>query len=69
MSTAAWFWHAGATLVIADIAATVRPEVAPQAWLVFLGIGLMAMGLSVGFINGVWEAWEQFNAEERGEPA
>lgn len=66
MSTAAWFWFAGATLVLADIAATVRPEVTVEAWLVILGIALMAMGLGVGFINGVWDAWEQFNAASSG---
>lgn len=68
-TTGQWFWHAGATLMLADIAATVRPEVTPEAWLVVAGIALMAMGLSVGFINGVWDAWEQHKASERGEPA
>lgn len=68
-STGQWFWYAGATLALIDIAAASRFEANPDPWVLAVGVSLMTAGLFIAFTHGVWDAWEQFNADERGDPA
>lgn len=67
-TTGQWFWYAGVTALLLDIAGTIRVDATPEPWFVLVGVGLLSTGLSIMAIQGMWDTWEQFEAEDGGEP-
>lgn len=67
-TTGQWVWYAGVTVVVLDGVSVLHGGPGLQTEVSALGLMLMIAGLSIMVINSAWDAWEQFEADDGGEP-
>lgn len=66
-ATGQWIWYVGMTLVLVDVVGALRPGVTLEPWVPYTGFLLLIMGLFSMAVHGLWDAWEEFEANDGGE--